>query len=91
MSARQRTTLALVLTGLWVLSVPGTGAGQTVEGTAISAVAAEGQLDLNQATLEEIKSLPISEALAESIHDYRTYSSYFGGLFQLMGVVVSTS
>ena len=44
------------------------------------------QLDLNQATLNEIKSLPISEKQAEDIYYYRTYRKYFDSVYELRDI-----
>ncbi len=46
-------------------------------------VHAEEQLDLNRATLEEIRALPISEEVAETIWRYREYTSYYGSVYEL--------
>ncbi len=49
---------------------------------AVEATAAE-QLDLNRATLEEIKELPISEEAAEAIWHYREYRAYFTSVYEI--------
>ncbi|MCK4339928.1 MAG: helix-hairpin-helix domain-containing protein, partial [Candidatus Cloacimonetes bacterium] len=41
------------------------------------------QLDLNQASFNEIKSLPITEKQAEDIYLYRTYIKYFDSVYDL--------
>ena len=46
-------------------------------------VFADEQLDINQASLDEIKSLPISEKQAEDIYYYRTYQKYFDSIYEL--------
>ncbi len=46
----------------------------------------ENQLDLNRATLDALKTLPIPAAVAEAIYEHRTYDSYFNSLFDLMEV-----
>ena len=42
--------------------------------------------DLNSASLEEIKALPISEELALRIVDYRTFLRYFDNVYDLLEV-----
>jgi DNA uptake protein ComE-like DNA-binding protein len=44
---------------------------------------AQGKLDLNSASLEEILALPIPEAVARAIYEHRTYVRYFGDLYDL--------
>lgn len=41
------------------------------------------QSDLNQASFDEIKSLPITEKQAEDIYLYRTYIKYFDSVYDL--------
>lgn len=41
------------------------------------------QIDLNEATLEEIKKLPITEKQAEDIYNYRFYIDYFSSIYDL--------
>lgn len=41
------------------------------------------RLDLNTATLQEIKQLPVSELQARDIYNYREYVSFFESLFDL--------
>ena len=41
------------------------------------------QLDLNQASFDEIKALPISEKQAEDIYLYRTYIKYFESVYDI--------
>ena len=55
---------------------------------AVPAVAQESRpaLDLNRATREEIRQLPIPETVAEAIYRYRTYTSYFESVYDLMRV-----
>ncbi len=48
--------------------------------------ASAGKLDLNQATLEQIRGLPVSEELARAIVDYRTFVRFFGNVYDLMEV-----
>ena len=40
-------------------------------------------VDLNKASLEEIKNLPISEEQAQDIYEYREYISFFKSIFDL--------
>lgn len=44
---------------------------------------AQGKLDLNSASLEEILALPIPETVARAIHDHRTYVRFFSDLFDI--------
>jgi hypothetical protein len=44
------------------------------------------QLDLNQASLDEIKSLPITEKQAEDIYSYRTYIKFFESVYDLRDI-----
>lgn len=48
--------------------------------------AQNGQLDLNQASLNEIKSLPITEKQAEDIYYYRTYQKFFESVYELRDI-----
>ncbi|MBL7086749.1 MAG: helix-hairpin-helix domain-containing protein, partial [Candidatus Cloacimonetes bacterium] len=41
------------------------------------------QIDLNQATFDEIKSLPITDKQAEDIYYYRTYIDFFNSVYDL--------
>jgi len=41
------------------------------------------RIDINIATLEELKELPITEEQAEDIYDYRYYVDYFRSIYQL--------
>ena len=43
-------------------------------------------LDINQATPDEIRALPIPGAVAEAILDHRTYVAPFASLFELLAV-----
>ncbi|MBW6515581.1 MAG: helix-hairpin-helix domain-containing protein [Candidatus Cloacimonetes bacterium] len=55
----------------------------------ISAVMLLGQwdkVDLNTATLEELKSLPITNEQAEDIYDYRHYISFFRTIYDLRNI-----
>ncbi len=44
------------------------------------------KIDLNTATLEEIKNLPITNEQAEDIYDYRLYISFFESLYDLRNI-----
>jgi DNA uptake protein ComE-like DNA-binding protein len=46
----------------------------------------ENQLDLNRATLEEIRLLPVPEDVAKAIWDHRTYVSFFTNVYDLLQV-----
>ena len=41
-------------------------------------------LDLNRATLEEIKVLPVSSEMAETIWRYREYRTFYGSVYDLI-------
>ena len=43
-------------------------------------------IDLNSASLEEIKELPIPPEVAQAIYDYREYRSYFESVYDLMKI-----
>jgi len=43
-------------------------------------------LDLNQATRDEIRALPIPSAVADAIYEHRTYQSYFTSIFDLLQI-----
>jgi DNA uptake protein ComE-like DNA-binding protein len=55
-------------------------------GIALSAHAAEFPIDLNRATLEEMKELPVSEDLAVAIYQHREYRAFFESVYDLMKV-----
>lgn len=42
--------------------------------------------DLNKSSLEELKTLPISEEQAEDIYNYRFYTSFFKSVFELRNI-----
>jgi len=56
------------------------------EGLARYAAAAPDAVELNRATLDEIKTLPISAELAKAIWDYRTYTDFFTSVYDLFQV-----
>ena len=43
-------------------------------------------LDINRATLEQVRALPIPASVAEAIVEHRTYVAPFAGLFDLLAV-----
>lgn len=45
-----------------------------------------GRLDLNRASLEEIRELPIPVEVADAIYEYRTYRAYFASIYDLKNV-----
>jgi DNA uptake protein ComE-like DNA-binding protein len=45
-----------------------------------------GRLDLNRATLEEIRQLPVPPAVAQAIYDFRTYNRYFASIYDVAEV-----
>ncbi len=54
-----------------------------------AALAAPGGIppvDLNTASLDEVKTLPISEDVARNIVNFRTYVRFFGSVYELMEV-----
>jgi DNA uptake protein ComE-like DNA-binding protein len=57
-----------------------------VVGIALSASAAEFPIDLNRASLEEIKELPISGDVALAIYEHREYRAFFNSIYDLMKV-----
>jgi DNA uptake protein ComE-like DNA-binding protein len=46
--------------------------------------AAEFPIDLNSATLDEIKELPVAEETAQAIYDYREFRAFFRSVYDLM-------
>ena len=46
----------------------------------------ENQLDINNASFEEIIKLPVSEEIAERIYDRITYQGPFGSIYQLRAI-----
>ncbi|PID79612.1 hypothetical protein CSA17_03325 [bacterium DOLJORAL78_65_58] len=77
--------------GLWVLGLVLTlalcGPGVFPAGaTAQAARSGVPKVDLNSASLETIKGLPITEEVARSIYDYRTYVRFFGNVYELREV-----
>jgi len=44
------------------------------------------KMDLNKATLAELRSLPITEKQAQDIYDYRTFLSFFKDIYQLRDI-----
>jgi hypothetical protein len=53
---------------------------------AVAPTSGEHQLDINHASLDALKSLPIPGDVAEAIYEYRTYRSYFNSLYDLLVV-----
>ncbi len=41
------------------------------------------QVDINRATLDEIRSLPIDEQDAQTLYEYREYTSYFKSIYEI--------
>jgi DNA uptake protein ComE-like DNA-binding protein len=57
-----------------------------VVGLSGRAAAVEFPIDINRATLDEIKELPIPEDVALAIYNYREYTAYFKSVYDLMKV-----
>lgn len=55
---------------------------------ALSAAAQEARprIDLNRATREEIRALPIPPEVADAIYEHRTYTSFFGSIYDLSSI-----
>jgi DNA uptake protein ComE-like DNA-binding protein len=72
--------LGITLSGLpaWPGGPDGNAAMAAPGGTA--------HVDLNSASLDEVMTLPISEEVARSIVDFRTYVRYFGNVYELRDV-----
>lgn len=60
------------------------GTALLVLGVLAAPIDAVGQLDLNRATLEEIKKLPISDDDAETIWWHREYHQYYSSIYDLL-------
>jgi DNA uptake protein ComE-like DNA-binding protein len=80
---------ALAVTAL-LISAPG-AALEIPDSAAVAAPAETTRtqvppLDLNRASLAEIRSLPVSAPVAEAIYEYRTYRSWFTSVFDLLEV-----
>lgn len=45
-----------------------------------------GRLDLNRATLAEIRTLPVPPEVAQAIYDFRTYNRYFASIYDVAEV-----
>ncbi len=92
MLSKHRGLLILILMlGSWAAgALPAAAQDTTAVPGDTAAVAApygrENQLDLNRASLDELKSLPIPERVAESIYRFRTYRAYFESLYDLLEV-----
>jgi DNA uptake protein ComE-like DNA-binding protein len=50
------------------------------------AAGAEGPIDLNSATLDEITTLPVPADVARAIYEYREYTAYFTSVYDLMKI-----
>ena len=79
---RRGIVLLALLLGLGAAASAG---AQPPAGSATS-YSQENQLDLNRASLDQIKALPIPGDVAEAIYHYRTYRAYFGSIYDLMEV-----
>ena len=85
-------TVALVL-GLLLLGCAGplSPPAAAADGGNGRPALAQGKLDLNSASLEEILALPIQETVARSIYDHRTYVRFFDDFYDLRDVDGMTS
>jgi len=73
---RRRTMLGFAaLVGVWLVAAAASGADVPAA-----------QLDLNRATLEEIRKLPVSEEVARAIWERKEYHAYFGSVYDLLKV-----
>jgi len=77
-----------LLCGALVLGCAGFAAGpaQAADPDPGRPALARGKLDLNRASLEQIRALPIAADVATSIWEHRTYVRYFDDLFDLRDV-----
>lgn len=93
---RRSTGRGLLLAAIWIL-VAAPALGQYEQGDSrqediearellADEAISRGKLDLNRATLEEIRQLPIPPEVAEAIWEYRTYRDYFGSIYDLRHV-----
>ena len=79
----------LLITGLVlgiVLSCLPAWPGGPGSSAALAAQGGNPPVDLNTASLDEVMTLPISEEVARSIVDFRTYIRFFGNAYELMEV-----
>ncbi len=76
------TGLVLVVALSGLLALPSWPDGAT----AFAAPGGSPPVDLNSASLEEVLTLPISEEVARSIVDFRTYIRFFGNIYELRDV-----
>jgi len=73
-----RKTLSVIIAGLLSVSV---GVGVVWAQEAMEPLVQ--QLDINRATLEEIRSLPIDEQDALTLYEFREYTSYFESIYDI--------
>jgi len=78
-----------LLWGMLVVSVWLTALAPAVASAARPSLA-QGKLDLNTASLEQILALPIPAPVARAIHDHRTYVRYFDDLYDLNDIDLVT-
>ncbi|MBD3220682.1 hypothetical protein GF314_05525, partial [bacterium] len=77
---------AVAILGLAALAAPTTAPADETGRPAL----AQGKLDLNVASLEQIMTLPIAPDVARAIHDHRTYVRHFDDVFDLLDVDLVT-
>lgn len=72
-----RKSLLMIIAGLLLLAEPRVILANDAIETPLR------QLDINRATLEELRSLPIEEQDALTLYEYREYTSYFNSIYEI--------
>jgi DNA uptake protein ComE-like DNA-binding protein len=80
--AARRVGLVAIVAGLLAAPAWSASPGDSVP----AAVTAPAPLDINGATPDQIRALPVPPEVAEAILDHRTYVAPFAGLFDLLAV-----
>ncbi len=83
LSKRRGIVLLALMLGCWVTAAPAFAQDADLAGTSFGQ---EDQIDLNRASLEELRTLPIPVEVADAIYDYRTYQEYFSSIYDLLKV-----